>query len=148
MQKRHRVPVVLIPEEVQAVLSRMRGTTLLMAQLMYGSGLRVSECVTLRIKDVEFGSNCIVVRNGKGAKDRTTVLPNRLRSDLQAHLTRVLALHKADLLAGSGHVPMPGGLQRKYPSASRSWAWQFVFPSAAQRPHPELGHLLRWHASE
>lgn len=148
VQKRHRVPVVLTTDEVLAVLSRMQGTTRLMAQLMYGSGLRVSECVTLRIKDVEFGSNRIVVRNGKGAKDRVTVLPNRLSSDLQGHLARVLALHKGDVLAGSGHVPMPGGLGRKYPSASRSWAWQFVFPSVVQRPHPESGVLLRWHASD
>lgn len=148
VQKRHRVPVVLTPEEVQSVLSRMQGTTRLMAQIMYGAGLRVFECMTLRIKDVEFGSQRIVVRNGKGAKDRVTVLPNRLQSDLQAHLTRVLALHKQDLLSGSGYVPMPGGLERKYPSASRSWAWQYVFPSTVQRPHPESGHLLRWHASD
>jgi integron integrase len=148
VQRRHRVPIVLSVPEVQSVLSRMRGTTRLMALLMYGAGLRVTECMTLRIKDVEFDARRIVVRNGKGAKDRATLLPDRASADLQAHLARVLTLPKEDLLRGAGFAPMPGGLERKYPSASRSWAWQFVFPSAAQRPHPESGQLLRWHASD
>lgn len=126
----------------------MRGTTLLMAQLMYVAGLRVSECVTLRVKDVDLAGRQINVRNGKGAKDRVTLLPDRLIEALRLHLVKVMTLHKEDLLRGAGHAPMPGALGRKYPSESRSWAWQFVFPSQAQRPHPESGVLLRWHASD
>lgn len=119
-----------------------------MAQLMYGSGLRVSECMTLRIKDIDLVARQINVRNGKGAKDRVTLLPDGLVESLRMHLVRVMTLHKQDLLQGAGYAPMPGALGRKYPSASRSWAWQYVFPSQAQRPHPESRALLRWHASD
>lgn len=148
VQRKHRLPVVLSPQEVQVTLAGMRGTTLLMAQLMYGSGLRVTECMTLRIKDVDLAGRKISVRNGKGAKDRVTLLPDRLLEPLRVHLVKVMTLHKEDLFRGSGHAPMPGALDRKYPSASRSWAWQYLFPSQTQRPHPETGALLRWHSSE
>ena len=148
VQRRHRLPVVLTPQEVQGILGHMRGTTLLMAQLMYGAGLRVTECVTLRVKDIDLAARQINVRNGKGAKDRVTLLPERLMESLRMHLVRILALHKEDLARGAGYAPMPGALERKYPSASRSWAWQYVFPSQAQRPHPENGLLLRWHTSD
>jgi integron integrase len=134
--------------EVRETLNQMRGTSRLMAELMYGAGLRVFECVTLRVKDLDVGSRTITPRNGKGAKDRTTVLPDRLYAPLQAHLLRIAALHKEDLLRGSGFVPLPEGLSRKYPSARSNWAWQYVFPSAAQRLQPETGKLVRWHASE
>jgi site-specific recombinase XerD len=104
--------------------------------------------VTLRIKDLDFRAGTITVRSGKGAKDRTTLMPSSLKQALQQHLLRVLVLHKQDVLAGRGHVPLPGALHRKYPNASRSIAWQFVFPSRVVRPCPETGKRLRWHASE
>lgn len=148
VQRRHRVPVVLTVDEVQTILSEMRGTTRLMAELMYGTGLRVSECVTLRIKDIDFGARNISVRSGKGAKDRTTMLPISIVASLQNHLLRVAALHKDDCLRGAGFAPLPGALGRKYPSASRSLAWQYVFPSTAQRQDPETGRVLRWHTSD
>lgn len=148
IQRRHRVPVVLTAAEVQAILAQLKGTPRLMAELIYGAGLRVSECVTLRVKDIDFGVRSLTVRSGKGAKDRTTVLPSRLVEPLQKHLLRVALLHKQDLLAGSGLVPMPQALGRKYPSASKSWTWQYVFPSAVQRPDPATGLPVRWHASD
>lgn len=148
VQRMKRVPVVLTIEEVRAVLGHMTGTPRLMAELIYGAGLRVLECVSLRVKDIDFGSRSVSVRNSKGSKDRTTMLPNRVMESLREHLVRVAALHSDDQRLGSGFAPMPGGLGLKYPNASRSWAWQFVFPSAVQRPHPENGRMLRWHASE
>lgn len=148
IQRRFRVPVVLTPAEVRAVLDGMTGTTRLMCELLYGSGLRIFECVALRVKDLDFGARSITVRNGKGAKDRTTVLPQRLAGPMQDHLVRVASLHKEDLRQGSGFAPMPGALGRKYPAASSSLGWQYVFPSAVQRPHPLTGRLIRWHASE
>lgn len=110
-----------------------------MAELMYGAGLRVHECVTLRVKDVDLSAHTISVRNSKGSKDRTTVLPLQLCSPLQQHLLRVAALHRGDLVRGAGLAPMPDALARKYPSASASWAWQFVFPSSVLRPWGESG---------
>lgn len=119
-----------------------------MAELLYGAGLRVTECVTLRIKDLDFRTGTITVRSGKGAKDRTTVLPATLAQALQQHLFQVVALYKRDVCRGRGYVPLPGALHRKYPNAARSVAWQFVFPSKVVRPCPVTGRLLRWHASD
>jgi site-specific recombinase XerD len=129
VQRKYRIPVVLSVNEVARTLSLMKGTPQLMAELIYGAGLRVHECVTLRVKDIDFEASSISVRSGKGGKDRTTVLPNRLRSPLRQHVLRVAALHKSDVLRGEGCAPMPEALFRKYPRASRSLAWQFVFPS-------------------
>lgn len=148
VQARHRVPVVLTPEEVKQVLSLMQGTPCLMAEVMYGAGLRVNECVTLRVKDIDFGARVISVRAGKGGKDRTTVLPEQLHGPLQQHLLRVAALHKADLAKGGGLAPLPNAIDRKYPSASISFAWQFAFPSTVLRPWGESGRLARWHTSD
>ena len=148
VQRRHRVPVVLTRNEVKCVLTMMQGTCRLMAELMYGAGLRVHECVTLRVKDLDLSAHTISVRNSKGSKDRTTVLPSQLCSTLQQHLLRVAALHRDDLARGAGLAPMPDALARKYPSASASWAWQYVFPSSALRPWGDSGRLVRWHASE
>lgn len=147
VQQRQRVPVVLTPGEVSQVLSHMTGTTALMARLMFGSGLRVEECCTLRVKDIDFGAAVLNVRDGKGGKDRTTVLPVRLRDDLQAHLLRVAQLHAEDRNRGAGLAPLPGALERKYPKASESLAWQFVFPSSVCRPWGQSGRLVRWHVS-
>ena len=148
VQPRYRVPVVLTRDEVRAVLSCMSGTTRLMAELIYGAGLRVHECATLRVKDFDLGSASLTVRDGKGGKDRTTVLPARLHDPMQQHLLRVATQHKEDLSHGAGLAPMPNALARKYPSKSSSLAWQFVFPSAVLRPWGSEGRLARWHASE
>jgi integron integrase len=148
VQRRQYVPVVLTRDEVRRVLSMMQGTCRLMAELMYGAGLRVHECVTLRVKDVDVAAHTISVRNSKGSKDRTTVLPLQLCSPLQKHLLRIAVLHRDDLARGAGLAPMPDALARKYPSASASWAWQFVFPSSVPRPWAESGRMVRWHASD
>ena len=148
VQRRTRVPVVLTQNEVRAALAMMEGTCRLMAELMYGSGLRVHECVTLRVKDIDLASHIVSVRNSKGSKDRTTVLPLLMASPMQQHLLRIAALHRDDRARGSGLAPMPDALDRKYPSASASLPWQFVFPSSVLRPWGTSGRLVRWHASD
>lgn len=148
VQRRDRVPVVLSPEEVKAVLVHLKDSLKLMAELMYGAGLRVGECVALRVKDVDLSSGVLNIRDGKGGKDRTSLLPERLRSPLQQHLLRVAALHQHDISRGGGLAPMPNALARKYPSASASLAWQFVFPSSVLRPWGESGRSVRWHVSD
>ena len=134
VQRRIRVPVVLTTEEVRATLGQMVGTSKLMAELIYGAGLRVHECVSLRVKDIDLSAKVVSIRNSKGSKDRTTVLPERLVSPLQQHLLRVAALHRDDLASGAGLAPMPDALDKKYPSASASLAWQYVFSSSVLRP--------------
>lgn len=147
VQQRQRIPVVMTASEVSAVLSQMAGTTALMAQLMFGSGLRVEECCTVRLKDIDFGSSIINVRNGKGAKDRSTVLPIRLQPELRAHLMQVAQLHTDDRSRGAGLAPLPDALERKYPKASAALGWQFVFSSSVCRPWGQSGRLARWHVS-
>lgn len=148
IQRRDRLPIVLTAHEVSAILRRMDGVTALMAHILYGSGLRVTECMTLRIKDVDMKAGMIHVRAGKGGKDRTTILPTRLQRPLQRHLLRVASRHRQDVARGAGFAPLPNALERKYPSASRSLAWQFVFPSRVLRRCPSTERWLRWHASE
>lgn len=148
VQRRTRVPVVLTREEVKAVLELMQGTPRLMAELLYGAGLRIHECVTLRVKVIDLKSRTVSIRNSKGNKDRTSVLPERLVSPLQQHLLRVVSLHRDDLARGGGLAPMPDALSRKYPSASASFPWQFAFPSATARPWGDSGRLVRWHCSD
>lgn len=148
VQRRDRLPVVLSMDEVSAVLAQMEGVAALMAHLLYGSGLRVTECMTLRVKDVDLQSGLIHVRAGKGGKDRSTLLPGRLQHPLQRQLLRVASLHKKDLSRGAGFAPLPNALERKYPRASQSFAWQFLFPSRVARCCPQTGRRLRWHASE
>ena len=125
-----RVPLVLSRGEVSAVLGAMSGTPWLMASLMYGAGLRLLECAHLRVKDVDFGRGEITVRDGKGRKDRVTMLPSPLAEPLRRHLAIVGAQHAADLKAGLGTVELPGALGAKYPNAESEWAWQWVFPAA------------------
>ena len=141
------IPVVMSIREVEATLARMTGTTRLMAELMYGSGLRIGECMTLRVKDIDFDLRSITVRAAKGNKDRATLLPQALIPVLRNHLLKVYQLHKSDLLQGNGYAPMPNALYKKYPSASKSFGWQFVFPSTAIRPWRDTPHKVRWHAS-
>jgi integron integrase len=148
VQRRRLVPVVLTTDEVSKVLALMPGSAQLAASLIYGAGLRISECLALRIKDIDFGSRTVTVRNGKGGKDRTTLLPTSLHSDLQAHLVRIAALHRNDLRAGRGWAPLPCAFERKYPSAGRSLLWQYAFPSRTPRQCDQSARWLRWHAAE
>ena len=143
-----RMPVVLTVAEVQRVLARLEGTVWLMASLLYGTGLRLMECVRLRVKDMDFERLEIVVRDGKGGKDRVTMLPGRLVAPLQAHLERVRRLHEEDLAAGYGEVYLPHALARKYPNAAREWGWQYVFPSRNLSVDPRSGVTRRHHADE
>jgi len=143
-----RLPVVLSVEEVNAALGRLRGTSALVARLLYGAGLRILECLRLRVKDVDFARREILVRDGKGAKDRVTMLPESLVEPLQRHLERVRELHGEDLTAGFGSVYLPYALDRKYPNAGRQWMWQYVFPSARLSKDPRSGVVRRHHADE
>lgn len=140
-----RVPVVLSREEVQAVLARLDGTVWLMAALMYGCGLRLIECASLRVKDVDFLHREVTVRSGKGGKDRVTLLPQGLIEPLQLHLGKVRQLHAGDLARGYGAVKLPYALARKYPNADRQWGWQFVFPSAQLSEDPDEPGVWRRH---
>lgn len=142
-----RVPNVLSPEETQQVLTCMTGSKALMAKLLYGAGLRASECVRLRVKDLDFAMLSITVRDGKGNKDRITLLPEALIDPLKMHLRRVHAIHQKDLHAGVGAVHLPYALERKYPNANREWVWQFVFPSPRLTPDPRSGLTRRHHLS-
>jgi integron integrase len=138
-KKPARVPVVLTRDEVHELFAHLHGTPRLMAGLLYGSGLRLMECVRLRVKDVDFGYARITVRDGKGARDRLTMLPVNLAASLKTHLAKVKAQHEQDLEEGFGEVYLPNALERKYPGAARSWAWQFVFPSSRISRDPRTG---------
>jgi integron integrase len=142
-----RLPTVLTQAEVAAVLAQLSGTALLMAQLLYGSGLRLMECLRLRVKDVDFRVQQLTVRDGKGGKDRVTMLPQVVIPGLQAHLVEVRAQHAIDLAAGYGAVPLPYALAEKYPSAPQEWRWQFVFPSPHYSTDPRSGMVARHHLS-
>jgi integron integrase len=143
-----RLPVVLSIDEVEAVLRCMRGTPGLVARLLYGSGLRILEGLRLRVKDVDFTRHEILIRDGKGAKDRVTMLPEALAQPLKSHLERVQELHGEDLVAGFGSVYLPYALDRKYPNAGKEWMWQYVFPSARLSRDPRSGVIRRHHADE
>jgi len=134
-----RLPVVLTTVEVRRLLNSMSGTMGLFASLLYGSGMRLQEGLQLRVKDVEFSRREIVVRGGKGSKDRITVLPENLILPLQAHLTKVKALHERDIDAGFGEAFIPDIAEQKYPKDARTWGWQFVFPAAARTADPQSG---------
>jgi integron integrase len=139
---------VLIRAEARAVLDALAGTHQLMAKLLYGSGLRLMECVRLRVKDLDFAQRQLVVRSGKGAKDRVTPLPASLIIPLQEHLRRVQLTHAQDLREGCGEVYLPYALARKYPNANREWMWQYVFPSQARSLDPRSGVTRRHHLEE
>ena len=143
-----RVPTVLSRGEVERLLAAMRGPKWLMAGLLYGAGLRLRECLMLRVKDVDFEYRQILVRDGKGAKDRVTVLPQCVIDPLKAHLARVKALHERDLARGHGSVALPDALARKYPRAPREWGWKFVFPSYRLSEDPATGVVRRHHVYE
>ena len=147
-QRPQRLPVVLTKAEVDAVLAGISGTHQLMAKLLYGTGMRLMECVRLRVKDVDFAQNQVVVREGKGFKDRVTMLPESLKAPLNEHLARVKLLHQRDLETGGGRVYLPYALSQKYPSADREWGWQYVFPAAGLSRDPRSGEVRRHHANE
>ncbi len=147
-QRPARVPVVFTRTEVHAVLNQLEGTYQLMAQLLYGSGLRLMECVRLRAKDLDFAYHQLTVRDGKGEKDRVTVLPATLVTPLQAQLRAARHLHAADLALGYGSVHLPHALARKYPNAATDWRWQYVFPAAQRSKDPRSGAIRRHHIAE
>ena len=143
-----RLPVVLTRAEVEAVLSHLNGTHRLIASLLYGSGLRLLEALRLRIKDVELANGHIVVREGKGDKDRIAVLPSVLEASLRAQVRVARALHDRDLSEGFGEVHLPSALAHKYPSAPTQTGWQYVFPARARSVDPRSGHTRRHHLTE
>jgi integron integrase len=143
-----RLPVVLTRDEVRAVIERLDGASRLMACLLYGAGLRVLECCRLRVQDVDFGSNQIVVRSGKGDRDRTTMLPGVAKPGLARHLTAVRDQHERDLATGAGWVELPTALARKYPHAGRQWVWQWVFPATRIYLDRATGQRRRHHLHE
>ena len=143
-----RLPVVLSRPEVNAVLDGMHGINGLVARLLYGSGLRLMEAVRLRVKDVDLERCELLVRDGKGGKDRVTMLPSTLVASLRAHLVLVQELHARDLAAGLPGVYLPHALDRKYPNAPREWAWQYVFPSDRLSVDPRSGLRRRHHIDE
>ena len=147
-QRPVRLPVVLSRAEVAALLGRLRGPVWLMSSLMYGGGLRLLECAELRVKDVGFDRGELAIRDGKGGKDRLTMLPAALKSPLVDHLARVKAQHEANLAAGRGAVALPGALRLKYPNAPREWAWQWVFPATRFYLDEQTGERRRHHLHE
>ena len=143
-----RLPVVLTVKEVQAVLAELTGTHKLIAGLLYGAGLRLMEAVRLRVKEVEFSRGEIIVRDGKGGKDRVTMLPDAVAATLKLHLARVKALHNQDLAEGFGAVYLPFALDKKYPNADKEWGWQYIFPSINLSVDPRSGKTRRHHLDE
>lgn len=143
-----RLPTVLSREEVASLLSEMNGVTWLMASLLYGGGLRLMECLRLRVQDVDFLRREITVRHGKGGKDRRTMLPTALIEPLQAQLAEARRIHERDLRAGFGEVWLPDALARKYTHAAREWVWQYIFPATTRSTDPRSGITRRHHLDE
>ncbi|WP_404437764.1 integron integrase [Stutzerimonas chloritidismutans] len=147
-KKPARLPVVLSISEVQQILGQLEGDVGLIARLLYGGGLRLMEGVRLRVKDVDFSRKEIIIRDGKGQKDRVTVMPTSLVSPLRQHIARVRAIHQFELAEGRGDVYLPDALARKYPGAPFEWAWQYVFPAAGLSVDPRSGSVRRHHLDE
>ena len=143
-----KLPVVLSPVEVKLLLDHVSGSSGLMLRLIYSSGLRLSECARLRVKDLDFEQCLLFVRSGKGDKDRSTLLARKIQPELQAHLTKIRQLHDRDLADGFGEVYMPGALGKKYPAACKEWGWQYVFPSARLSVDPRSKKTRRHHISD
>ena len=146
-ESRH-IPAVLTREEVRQVIAQLSGVYQLQARLLYGSGLRLLECLRLRVKDIDFQRRAITVRDTKGNEDRITMLPDSVIEPLKEHLQRVKRLHEEDLAKGYGSVYLPDALDRKYPNASREWIWQYVFPSDRLSTDPRSGVVRRHHLDE
>lgn len=147
-KKQPRLPVVFTREEVQAILAHLSGEKWLMASLLYGAGLRLTECLRLRVKDVDFDRNIITVREGKGGKDRITMLPQPVKAPLGEHLVQVKQVHQVDLAEGCGLVQLPFALARKYPHAATEWKWQYIFPAPKRSRDPRSGIERRHHLDD
>ena len=147
-KQQRRPPVVLTKSEVQQVFMQMQGDHLLMSKMLYGCGLRLMECIRLRIQDLDFGQSLVYIRDGKGGKDRVVVFPQSIREDLQTRLDRVKKIHDEDVLQGHGHVYIPEALSRKYPNAAREFRWQYVFPAKKLSTDPRSGVMRRHHVLE
>jgi integron integrase len=143
-----KMPVVLTVDEVKTLLSHMTGKSLLIAELLYGAGLRLMELARLRVKDIDFDTNTLFVRSGKGDKDRSTMMPAAVKEKLCRHLEEVKSIHENDLAKGFGEVFMPDALSRKYPNAAKEWAWQYAFPSSKLSVDPRSGKVSRHHISD
>lgn len=146
-KRAERLPAVMTPAQVRDVLGRMRGMDALMARLIYGTGMRIQECMSLRVKDILYTTKQIHIHAGKGRKDRITFLPESLWPALREHLVRIATDHRERRLAGRGFAPMPEALDRKFPRASQSLQWQFVFPSGLDRWEAPMKRWVRWHAT-
>jgi integron integrase len=144
-KKSKRLPEVFTPDEARKVIAQLHGTNRLMAGLLYGSGLRLMECLRLRVKDIDFERHQIIVREGKGDKDRVTMLPLLLHELLKEHLAKIKLLHKEELREGFGTVILPYALSRKYPNAEKEWKWQYVFPASKRSIDPRSGAERRHH---
>ena len=144
-RQKRRLSVVLTRDEVHRLFFFLEGSYILMAQLLYGSGLRLLECICLRVKDIDFANNLLIIRAGKGEKDRTTILPDKIKGSLKAHLQRMKKMHDQDLPKGYGGTTLPDALEKKYPQANKEWAWKWVFPSKRLVVHPVSGMVLRHH---
>jgi len=148
----HRLLPLPAPEQllqpVQAIFAQIDGMKRLMVGLLYGAGLRLTECVSLRVKDIDLTYGQIIVRDGKGQRDRATILPAALLPEFQAHLARVKILHDREVALGYGFAPLPFALARKYPAADREWAWQFVFPASRRCIDPRTRKTVRFHIAE
>ncbi len=147
-RKPERLPVVMTREEVRAVLANLTGDKWLMASIMYGAGLRLMECLRLRVQDIDYARSELLIRDGKGAKDRMTMLPESVKAPLQDHLQQVQAVHQQDLAEGWGRVVLPHALDRKYPNASRDWRWQWVFPQDHRWMNDKTKEQGRHHVDE
>ena len=143
-----RLPVVYTQRECLAALDQLQGVYRMMGGLLYGAGLRRGECISLRVKDIDFETDQIVVRQAKGKKDRVTMLPRFVKEPLQAHLVGVKQLHESDLARGYGRINLPNALDRKYPNAGKEWRWQYVFPSQKLSRDPRSKLVGRWHIHE
>ena len=143
-----RLPTVLSPSEAGRIISQLKGTPKTMTKLLYGSGLRLMECMRLRVKDIDFENRQIIVRDGKGENDRSTVLPDSVIPELKLHLENVKALHEKDLREGYGETNLPYALGVKYSNAKREWAWQYVFPASQRSTDPQTGQIRRHHLDE
>lgn len=147
-KKPTRLPTVMTKDETVRVIAAVPPDYQLMVKFIYGSGLRLMECLRLRVKDIDFQKSQILIRDAKGMKDRVTVLPDNLKASLEAHLERVKILHQSDLSAGYGRVHLPYALERKYPKASVEWAWQYAFPAKSRSKDPVTGETKRHHVHE
>lgn len=147
-RRKERLPVVLTPNEVGRILQHLEGEWLCMARVIYGCGLRIKECLRLRVMDVDFEQGMVIVRSGKGDKDRVTVLPETLREDLLGHLKKVKSLYEQDRNDGRAGVFLPGALEKKYPNAGKEWGWQWFFPAATLSVDPRSQIARRHHAHQ